>query len=107
MKEVTKTRCPIRNQLISNPKEIPNIFNKHFSSVGEQLASKMPSSNKHFSQYLNYSTYPNSFFFTPITPSDSLSQSNRNLFLQYTYFEKHKRKYILATSRNNDSLNSE
>ena len=47
-----------------------NIFNKHFSSVGEKFASKMPSSSKHFSQYLNNSNYPNSFFFTPITSSE-------------------------------------
>ena len=30
----------------------------------------MPSSSKHFSQYLNNSNYPNSFFFTPITSSE-------------------------------------
>lgn len=30
----------------------------------------MPSSTKHFSQYLNNSNYPNSFFFTPITSSE-------------------------------------
>ena len=62
-KTVTKISCPVKNELISSPTEIPNIFNKHFSSVSEKLASKMPSSSKHFSQYLNNSNYPNSFFF--------------------------------------------
>jgi hypothetical protein len=69
-KTITKIRCPVRNQIISNPTEIPDIFNKHFSSVGEKLASKMPNSSKHFSDYFNDSNYPNSFFFTPITSSE-------------------------------------
>ncbi len=52
LKAVTKIRCPIGNEFISNPMEIPNVLNKHFSSVERKLASNMPSSSNHFSQYL-------------------------------------------------------
>ena len=50
-----KYNCPVKNELIFTPTEIPNIFSKHLSSVGEKLASKMLSSSKHFSQYPNSS----------------------------------------------------
>ena len=30
---VTKISCPVKNELISSPTEIPNIFNKHLSYI--------------------------------------------------------------------------
>jgi hypothetical protein len=55
-------RCPIKKEMIKNPKDIPDILNKHFSTIGKKLASKLPNSNTHFSQYLNSHNYLNSFF---------------------------------------------
>ena len=49
--------------------EIPNIFNKHFSSVGHRLRSNLPSSNRHFSEYLR-GNYEKSFFFDPVAPAE-------------------------------------
>ena len=40
--------------------EIPNILNKHCASVGPQLASKIPHSPIHFSQYLPKDSSPSS-----------------------------------------------
>lgn len=49
--------------------EITNIFNKHFSSVGHRLASNLPLSNRHFSEYLR-GNYEKSFFFDPVSPTE-------------------------------------
>jgi hypothetical protein len=56
--------------MIKNPKDIPDILNKHFSTIGKKLASRLPNSNTHFSQYLNSHNYLNSFFFNPLIPSE-------------------------------------
>jgi hypothetical protein len=56
--------------MIKNSKDIPDILNKHFSTIGKKLASKLPNSNTHFSQYLNSHNYLNSFFFNPVIPSE-------------------------------------
>ena len=48
----SSVRCPTRGNLTYDPTEITNIFNKHFSSVGHRLASNLPPSNRHFSEYL-------------------------------------------------------
>ena len=54
------------NQTIEDPKEIANVFNSYFSSIGENLANKIPSSNKHFSKFLGQPN-ANSIFFSPAT----------------------------------------
>jgi hypothetical protein len=78
-------RCPIKNEIATSPTEISNIFNKHFSCIGEKLAAKLPNSSKHFSYYLNTNNfsyylntnnYPNSFFFKPVTSSEVESEIN-------------------------------
>lgn len=58
------------NQLTRNTKLIPNIFNKFFTSVGPDLASKLPDPSTHFSSYLQINHNYNSFFFDPTTPSE-------------------------------------
>ena len=50
------------NNITTNQLEIPNILNKHFGSVGPQLASKIPHSPIHFSQYLRKDSSPSSSF---------------------------------------------
>ena len=69
-------RCPIKNEIATSPTEIFNIFNKHFSYIGEKLAAKLPNSSKHFSYYLNTNNYRNSFFFKPVTSSEVESEIN-------------------------------
>ena len=73
---VTKLRCPFKNEMATSPTEISNIFNKHFSYIGEKLSAKLPNSSKHFSYYLNTNNYPNSFFFKPVTSSEVESEIN-------------------------------
>ncbi len=58
-------KCPTRNEINRNPRDIPN---KHFSTIGINLASKLPNPTKHFSQYLDTTNYPSSFFFDTISP---------------------------------------
>ncbi len=67
-KTITSIKCPTRNEINRNPRDIPNILNKHFSTIGINLASKLPNPTKHFSQYLDTTNYPSSFFFDPISP---------------------------------------
>ena len=69
-KHITSLRCPKRNILSSNTSEFPNIFNKHFSSVGHELASKMPNSSTSFHEYLSNSTNPFSFAFNYVSPKE-------------------------------------
>ena len=40
-----------KNKLVKDSSHIPNIVNEHFASVGSKLASKIPSSQQH---YLNF-----------------------------------------------------
>ena len=63
-------RCPTKKEMINNPKDIRDILNKHFSTIGKKLASKLSNSNTHFSPYLNSHNYLNSFFFKFVIPSE-------------------------------------
>jgi hypothetical protein len=65
---ITTIKCPTRNEINRNPRDIPNILNKHLSTIGTNLASKLPNPSKHFSQYLDTTNYSGSFFFDPISP---------------------------------------
>ena len=57
--------------------EVPNIFNKHFASVGPQLASKIPHSPIHFSQYLPKDSTPSSSFaFNIVLPCEIEAEIN-------------------------------
>ena len=67
--DTSSVRCPTRGNLTYDPSEITNIFNKHFSSVGRRLASNLPPSNRHFSEYLR-GNYEKSFFFDPVAPTE-------------------------------------
>ena len=59
------------NNITTNQLEIPNILNKHFGSVVPQLASKIPHSPIHFSQYLPKDSSPSSSFaFNLVLPGE-------------------------------------
>ena len=52
--------------LSTYPSEISNVLNKHFASVGHNLASKLPPSKHSFNEYLTNNRLPNSFNFEPL-----------------------------------------
>ena len=59
------------NNITTDQLEIPNILNKHFGSVEPQLASKIPHSPIHFSQYLpKDSSRSSSFAFNLVLPCE-------------------------------------
>ena len=60
--------------LSTYPSEISNVLNKHFASVGHNLASKLPPSKHSFNEYLTNNRLPNSFNFEPIIPTDISAQ---------------------------------
>ena len=71
-KSVGKLKDPDNNNNLTNDSSrIPNILNKHFSNVGNILASKLPPAERPFTEYLiRKSSSPKlSFFFKPVTPS--------------------------------------
>ena len=58
-------------KLISyNSSELPDIMNEYFSSIGQNLASKMPNSQKKFFDYLPKSRNVDSFIFNPVTQTE-------------------------------------
>ena len=66
-KPITALKRLNSNQVTYNPAELPNVLNDFFSSVGQKLASKVPDSNRHFSEYLTNVNCAHSFFFEPVT----------------------------------------
>ena len=59
------------NNLTNDSSRIPNILNKHFSNVGNILASKLPPAEHPFTEYLRKSNSPKiSFFFKPVPLSE-------------------------------------
>ena len=54
--------------------ELPDIMNTYFSSTGHNLASKMPNSKKELFDYPLKSGNADSFFFSPVTQTEIVSQ---------------------------------
>ena len=70
-KDIICLKCPRRNLVLSqNPPEFPDIMNKYLSSIGHNLASKMPNSPKQFTGYLPKLDVASLFFFNPVSPSE-------------------------------------
>ena len=67
---IISLKCPRSNLVSQNPSEFPDIMNKYFSSIGHNLASKMPNSPKQFTDYLPKLDFASSFFFNPVSPSE-------------------------------------
>jgi len=73
-KTISVLKDPKTNIIINCATEIPNIVNKHFASVGHNLASKIkPSTTKHH-DYLKSLNIENSFFFTPVSENEILTE---------------------------------
>ena len=55
--------------------QIPNILNKHFATVGNRLASKLPSPPKHHLDYVSKCISPlSSFLFEEVFPDEIRSE---------------------------------
>ena len=67
---ISSLKRPNDNSITNDPLEISNSFNNYFSSVGEKLASRVPSSSCSFTEYLSPNYDPNSFFFDAVSPVD-------------------------------------
>ena len=62
----------VNNKTITNPLDIADAFNVHFSSVGNKLKSVLPSTNANYRDYLPQPN-PNSFYISPSTPTEVAS----------------------------------
>ena len=59
------------NSVIRDPLHIPDTFNEHFASVGDNLASRLPSMQHSYVDFLAKSKSPqSSFYFRPVTASE-------------------------------------
>ena len=59
LKLINKLKDPeINNSIVNDPSRIPNIINKYFSCVGNNLATKMPQAEHSFMDYLSNSKSP-------------------------------------------------
>ena len=65
-----------RGTIVNDPQKLPNIMNRHFSTVGMNLASKVPHSNISHEYYLHDVLVCNSFFFRPVIPTEIEEEIN-------------------------------
>ena len=65
-KKSSITKIKSGDKIFDDPNEISNVLNSYFSSIGKNLAKKIPNTNKHFSKFLGKSN-ANSIFFAPTT----------------------------------------
>ena len=101
---VGKLKYPDNNNNFTNDSScIPNILNKHFSNVGNILASKLPPAERLFTEHLRKSSLSPelSFFFKTVTPSEIqfqiLSLPNSKLHGLYSWPRLFKRSIALST----------
>lgn len=71
---ITAVKKPNGNGITKDPAEIPNVFNQHFSSVGQKLASTLPHSKRDFREYLIGPSPSCSFLYDPVTPTEIESE---------------------------------
>lgn len=69
-KSILTLKDPSTNSVTCDKIKIPSILNKHFSSVGQKLASQIPDSNNSFTHYLGHIDQQKSFYFTPVTEQE-------------------------------------
>jgi len=61
---------PLNQGISHDPLENANILNRHFASIGNRLASDLPSSDKSFCDYLPLNVPSCSFVFDSVLPSE-------------------------------------
>ena len=69
-KSITSLRDPSTNTCVYKENKIADILNKHFSSVGQNLANDIPDLDVDFNDYLCDIDICNSFYFTPVTQDE-------------------------------------
>ena len=62
----------IDNNITSEPDQVANSFNNHFSTVADKIRNKIIFSSKHFSSYLKKRN-ENSLFMTPTSPQEIIN----------------------------------
>ena len=82
---ISSLKRPNDNSLTNDPLEICNIFNNYFSSVGKNLASRVPRSSRYFTEYFSLSYNLSSFFFDPVTPEE-IERETLLILLSDSYF---------------------
>ena len=65
---ITALKRPGNGRLSHSADEIPNIMNSSFSSIGPNLAARIPQAQKHFSSFLPKQKNAGSFVFKHVTP---------------------------------------
>ena len=69
-KWVSKVKKPDNSGFTQDPSQIANILNSHFVTIEHKLASKLPQPSHHFADYYHQTSFLNTFFFVPVTPSE-------------------------------------
>ena len=73
-KSISVLKNPKTNVATDCPTELPTIMNKHFASVGHNLASKINAPSTKYSDYLTPLNIQNSFFFTPVSEDEIINE---------------------------------
>ena len=87
---LSAVKDPTKNSsVIRDPSRILDIFNKHFASVGNNLASRLPSMQHSYVDFLAKSESPqSSFYFGPVTAleveTEILSIPNKKTYGLYS-----------------------
>ena len=74
IKHITSLKRLGSDQISYDSSDLPDIMNEYFSSIGHNLASKMPNPQKEFFDYLPKSRNADSFFFNPVTQTEIESE---------------------------------
>ena len=67
-RNICTLKRPNDGSVTNDPTEIPNLINRHFATVGQNLSNQLPSSKHDFREYLKYPSPINSFYFDAVTP---------------------------------------
>ena len=69
-KPIIALKGPNTNTIIRDKSKLPGVIGKHFASVGQKLASRVPNSNTHFADYLKHIKQKKSFYFASISEKE-------------------------------------
>ena len=84
-KIITAIKNPNKSyKVVKEPSQVANFLNDHFSSVGNRLASAIPTPQQHYLNYVSHCKAPtSSFLFLPVTSDEVKFQI---LFIQNNKF---------------------
>lgn len=61
------------NTLITEPNQIANLFNTHYTHIGPNLANDIDNVTGNAAEYLQSNNFPNTLFFEPCTPEEIIN----------------------------------